>query len=88
MHSEFPRPFRYPVRLLVRLRDGLTDRSAGGGYYGSPDATLLTSSERSGHVNPDYEASFYGFRVASIPEPTTLLLLGLGGLIVRRRRVP
>ena len=32
------------------------------------------------------ESSTMGFRVASVPEPTTLLLLGLGGLMVRRRR--
>jgi formylglycine-generating enzyme required for sulfatase activity len=31
------------------------------------------------------ESSNYGFRVASIPEPCTLLLLGLGGLLIRKR---
>lgn len=46
---------------------------------------LIASSPSS--VNPpSNEALDLGFRIASIPEPTTLLLLGLGGIALRKRR--
>ena len=35
---------------------------------------------------PDLEGGFVGFRVAEVPEPATLFLLGLGGLAVLRKR--
>lgn len=35
---------------------------------------------------PSSESCVVGFRVASVPEPVTVLLLGLGGLLIRRRR--
>lgn len=61
-----------------------TDRSVHGGSY-SEVAIYLRSSDRI-NVNPDYEACFIGFRIASvIPEPCTVLLLGLGGMLIRKR---
>ena len=57
----------------------------GGDYYG--DHYGLSSSYRTYH-NPVDESSYIGFRVASVPEPCSLVLLGLGGLtLMRRRRV-
>ena len=36
--------------------------------------------------DPDLHGSYLGFRVASVPEPATILLLGLGGLLLRSRK--
>ena len=55
----------------------------GGGYNYYIDA--LESS----HLNygdPYDESDILGFRVASIPEPMTLSLLALGGLLIRKRK--
>ena len=52
--------------------------------YGSYD---MEASSRSNY-SPSVETFFYGFRVASVPEPSALSLLaiGLGGLALVRRR--
>ena len=59
----------------------------GGNWFGFSD-DLLSSFRNS--VRPMGELYFIGFRVASIPEPSTLVLLGMGivgalGLLLRRR---
>jgi sulfatase modifying factor 1 len=61
-------------------------RGVRGGDWGL-NSNILLSSDRF-NVNPPFESSFVGFRVASIPEPSTLLLslLGLSAVCMRRRR--
>ncbi|MCX5634740.1 MAG: SUMF1/EgtB/PvdO family nonheme iron enzyme [Planctomycetota bacterium] len=59
-------------------------RGLRGGTYGSYDNSLASSYRN--HYDPDGEDYYgFGFRVASVPEPATLLLVGLGGLFLRRR---
>jgi formylglycine-generating enzyme required for sulfatase activity len=38
------------------------------------------------HLSPSSEYYSDGFRVAQVPEPATICLLGLGGLLLRRRK--
>jgi len=53
----------------------------GGSWASNGDS--LSSSHRT-YQYPDIEGGAIGFRVASVPEPVTLLLFGLGGLILRK----
>jgi formylglycine-generating enzyme required for sulfatase activity len=55
----------------------------GGTVHDGFDLYLRSSSRL--NFWPLTETNDAGFRVASIPEPTTLLLLGVGGLVIRRR---
>ena len=56
----------------------------GGSYYGHYGSFLRSSAP---HIDFPYdEDSGIGFRVASVPEPCSLLLLSLGGLTLTRRR--
>lgn len=55
----------------------------GGGCFSGE--TVLKSSHRGGNV-PYNENNPRGFRVASVPEPTSLVLISLGGLALCRRR--
>jgi formylglycine-generating enzyme required for sulfatase activity len=62
-----------------------SNRGLRGGGYGGHNNDLRSSS-RYGY-NPTDEYFDTGFRVASVPEPATLSLLGLGSLaLVRRKR--
>jgi len=57
------------------------------GYYG--DIKYIGSTWPSFSHPPDSDQSFIGFRVASVPEPATIALLGLGALALiqtKRRR--
>jgi len=59
-------------------------------YYGHqpgwPEDAFLSSADRTGGIQSWREQSYVGFRIASVPEPATLLLLGLGGLTLLRKR--
>jgi len=55
----------------------------GGWYYGPGDD--LRSSVRNNYI-PDSEINALGFRVASVPEPATICLLGLGSLLLSRNK--
>ena len=64
-----------------------SNRGIRGGSYkafiGSPN---LRSSMRPVYGDPDGGDYSMGFRVASVPEPATMVLLGLGGLVLRKRK--
>ena len=57
----------------------------GGSWYFNSSG--LGASSRFSY-NPPYETFDFGFRVASVPEPSTglLVLLGLSGLLLKRRK--
>ena len=57
----------------------------GGSWYNL--SNKLDASTRSNNF-PTNEDSRYGFRVASVPEPSTglLVVLGLSGLLLKRRK--
>ena len=64
-----------------------SSRGLRGGAWSSNDNSLL-SSNRSDFVDPSYEYFLIGFRVAAVPEPTSILLSMLAGgvLLARRKR--
>jgi len=57
---------------------------------GGPLSGIGCSDSGGSYINPSIyplnEVSHLGFRVASVPEPATLLLLGLGSLTLLRKR--
>jgi formylglycine-generating enzyme required for sulfatase activity len=64
-----------------------SDRGIRGGSYGPTDDYGLRSSDRYGsYRDPYYEYYDIGFRVASVPEPCSLALLLIGGLVLRNRK--
>jgi hypothetical protein len=79
-------------------KDGVNDnatepREMGGGkwwrenFFGSTQ--LLAASDRIGGYDVGYSANDAGFRIASVPEPSSLSLLLAGGVVAlaRRRKV-
>jgi hypothetical protein len=62
-------------------------RGVRGGYWNFDFSVNLSSSVRD-NVNPTFEDSSVGFRVASTPEPSSLLLAAMAGvgLLLRRKR--
>lgn len=56
-----------------------------GGSWFSVDGALRSDYRNYHHPDPGFENIDIGFRVASIPEPCTLLLLGVGGVLIRRK---
>jgi len=67
--------------------DSLSGSSRGlrGDSYRTSYSNELSSSNRYAS-NPINEEYFVGFRVASVPEPATLFLLGLGTLMLRKKQ--
>jgi formylglycine-generating enzyme len=65
------------------LRDGSYRGQRGGSYFYNFD--YLRSSDWI-YSSPYAEYGSQGFRIASVPEPATFLLLGLGGLILRKHK--
>jgi formylglycine-generating enzyme required for sulfatase activity len=66
-------------------------RAIRGGYWGSAELNLRSSGRGFDFDFPTGEFSFIGFRVASVPEPSTYALLslaaaGFGAHVLRRRR--
>lgn len=59
------------------------DHGVRGGYWIN-SRFQLRASNRFGNVSSN-ESFVTGFRVASIPEPSTIVLLGLGVLLLGRR---
>jgi sulfatase modifying factor 1 len=59
------------------------------GAYGNSDASLASSYGNHGdHPSQSYESEDIGFRLASVPEPSSLVLtmLASGVILIRRRR--
>jgi sulfatase modifying factor 1 len=75
--AEWIDPIVSSTGLILGVRGGSC-------YYG--DLFDLSSPARGYYIGfvPDYEYDLIGFRVAEVPEPCTLLLFGLGGLLLRR----
>ena len=71
---------------LLNSSPGSSARGARGGSWGS-DSVFLLSSSRSGS-DPSNVLVNVGFRVASIPEPNTMLLgaMAIVALLMRRKR--
>ncbi|MFA6176049.1 MAG: PEP-CTERM sorting domain-containing protein, partial [Phycisphaerae bacterium] len=77
----------------VGTASSVTGRILGGGIIGQSvpvdfkGSSLGDPSKSSGPTFPvPVENSGFGFRVAAIPEPATMLLLSLGGLLLRKKK--
>lgn len=70
---------------IISSRRGLRGGSCTD-YFGPNGDRLHAASRRSS--DPSYQDSLTGFRIAEVPEPATMSLLTLGGLLVLRKRHP
>jgi sulfatase modifying factor 1 len=59
-------------------------RGLRGGSFGTYDFNLLAAFRS--YIDPTFEVNNFGFRVSEVPEPATLTLLAVGGLMALRRR--
>ncbi len=71
---------------LVEYGRGVRGGSYDDTYDGYGGWSLRCSNRHNGDPVPLYELGDIGFRVASVPEPATLLFLTLGGLTLRREK--
>ncbi len=73
------------ARDLINNTAGENRQLRGGSWLS--DSSGLDASDRS-FASPLYVNSSHGFRVASVPEPSTglLVVLGLSGLLLKRRK--
>jgi formylglycine-generating enzyme len=62
-----------------------SSRGLRGGAFNNAPAILMASVNRSAHV-PSYADANLGFRVSLVPEPASLVVLGLGAVALLRRR--
>ncbi len=61
-----------------------SDRGSRGGPFGFGDYALHAVHRN--YCNPTYGVDNIGFRVSEVPEPSSLALLVLGGIVLARRR--
>ena len=57
-----------------------------GGSFTDDVGTLPAANRGNAGAPSSIEDNYVGFRVAQVPEPATLTILALGGLVVMRRR--
>jgi len=69
----------------ITLGFGEITSTLGGGYYNEPYRRLTGTLANGDSINSDFRLGQTS-KIVLIPEPATLLLFGLGGLMLRKRR--
>ena len=62
-----------------------SSRGLRGGSFSSGDVVGSLRSSLRSYYSPTGESSGFGFRLASVPEPSSVLMVGLGGLALLTR---